>query len=218
MCFNRRIWKLQRLERDGRNGNANAACHRATGRLVAPDSWYRSDQPSRDPFFSFCRPVFAPFSRHVVRNNIIERRAKTPGADSVLEKNLFYQADQIRFVANDSMKNVFYHEDHRNSFHFAFSRLASLRGPREIDLSIRFPRWQIGLAEAGGSFFKLIPPSMREGRNEITAHPWRDTKGVVSRSTLHRYHPSDRRLKFLASPPTAARVETNSFTLRDFVI
>lgn len=67
------------LERDGRNGNANAACHRATGRLVASDSWYRSDQPSRDPFFSFCRPVFAPFSRHVARNNIIERRAKTPG-------------------------------------------------------------------------------------------------------------------------------------------
>lgn len=210
MCFNRRIWKLQRLERDGRNGNANAACHRATGRLVAPDSWYRSDQPSRDPFFSFCRPVFAPFSRHVARNNIIERRGGFR-----FGKKFILPADQIRFVANDSMKNVFYHEDHRNSFHFALSRLASLR---EIDLSIRFPRWQIGLAEAGGSFFKLIPPSMREGRNEITAHPWRDTKGVVSRSTLHRYHPSDRRLKFLASPPTAARVETNSFTLRDFVI
>lgn len=102
MCFNRRIWKLQRLERDGRNGNANAACHRATGRLVAPDSWYRSDQPSRDPFFSFCRPVFAPFSRHVARNNIIERRAKTPGADSVLEKNLFYR--QTRYDSSQMIR------------------------------------------------------------------------------------------------------------------
>lgn len=36
-CFNRRIWKL--VER-GTSGNANAACHRATGQLVAPDSWY----------------------------------------------------------------------------------------------------------------------------------------------------------------------------------